>query len=204
MELEEIMAVWRQMSHQLEKQEKLTKEIILQMTQQKYSRIFSKVFTIESIAAIISYTMAFVLIFNLYKLDTWYLMTCGILTLVVLFTLPVLVLRSLGRIRDFDIGNRNYKETLIEYTKLKKKLLLLVQFVLYTSFILMFTSLAAISKITSGKDFFIMEKNMGLYVSIAVVFVSLLLFARWGYKNYLKITISAEKVLLELEEGEDV
>ncbi|WP_282160759.1 hypothetical protein [Ulvibacterium marinum] len=204
MELEEIMAVWRQMSHQLEKQEKLTKEIILQMTQQKYSRIFSKVFTIESMAAIISYTMAFVLIFNLYKLNTWYLMTCGILTLVALFTLPVLVLRSLGRIRDFDIGNRNYKETLIEYTKLKKKLLLLVQFVLYTSFILMFTSLAAISKITSGKDFFIMEKNMGLYVSIAVVFVSLSLFARWGYKNYLKITISAEKVLLELEEGEDV
>jgi hypothetical protein len=204
MELEEIMVVWRQMSHQLEKQEKLTKEVILQMTQQRYSTIFSKVFTIESMAAIISYAVAFVLILHLYKLDTWYLMICGIFTLVALFTLPVLVLRSLGRLRDFDIGNRNYKETLIEYTKLKKKLLVLVQFVLYTSFILMFTSLAAISKITSGKDFFIMEKNMGLYVSIAIVFVSLLLFARWGYKNYLKITISAEKVLLELEEGEDV
>ncbi|RKN81108.1 hypothetical protein [Ulvibacterium marinum] len=203
MELEEIMTVWKQMSHQLEKQEKLTKEIILQMTQQRYSTIFSKVFTIESMAAIISYVIAFVLIFNLYKLDTWYLMTCGILTLVALFTLPLLVLRSLGRIRDFDIGNRNYKETLIEYIKLKKKLLLLQQFISYTSFVLMFTSLAAISKIISGKDFFLMEKAGWLYALIVIVLVFLFFFVRWGYKGYLKITASAEKVLLELEEGEE-
>ena len=37
MELEEMQAAWSQMSQDLEKQKQLTDEIILKMTQQKYT-----------------------------------------------------------------------------------------------------------------------------------------------------------------------
>jgi hypothetical protein len=199
MEIEELQATWTQMSKELEKQKKLTDRIIMEMTQQKYVNKFQKIATYETIGAIICFITAIYLIYNFNKLDTWYLLLCGIVTLTCITVLPILSLRLIGGIKGINITESNYKDTLLRYNKAKKKLLLFQQFTVYASFALMFTTLPVASKILSNKDFFLMEKDVWLYGFIGIVMVFLFFFARWGYGCYRSITNSAENLLKELD-----
>lgn len=199
MEMEELQATWTQMSEELDKQKRLTDKIILEMTQQKYKNKFQGITFYETIGAVICFTIAIYLIFNFHKLDTWYLMLCGIITFVFILVLPILTLRFLKKIKGLDISESNYKETILLYTKAKNRLLLIQQFGVYASFLILFTTLPVASKLLSNKDFFLMEKGWGLYAFIGLVLVFLFFFARWGYGCYKRITNSAEDILRELE-----
>ncbi|MGB5820667.1 MAG: hypothetical protein WBG90_14375, partial [Saonia sp.] len=181
MEIEEIKAVWSEMSDQLEKQKKLTDEIIMEMTQERYRNKFRTISTYETIGAVVCFAAALLILVNFNKLDTWYLISCGFVSLLFLVLMPMLVLKSLGRIKGLDIGKNNYKETLVRYTKAKKNLLMLQQFGMYGSFIFMFTVTPVFSKILSNKDFFMVERGIWAYGFIAIMVVFLFFFARWGY-----------------------
>ena len=89
MELEEMQAAWSQMSQDLEKQKQLTDEIILKMTQQKYTSQWNKIFTAEKIGGIICYTALIALLFNFNKFDTLGLQISGILCIIILAILPI-------------------------------------------------------------------------------------------------------------------
>jgi hypothetical protein len=199
MDFEEIKAVWSEMSDQLEQQKKLTNEIIIKMTQERYSNKFQKIIAYESIGAVICFAAALFLILNFSKLDTWYLASCGIVTLMFLLVIPILVLRSLSRIKKLDITENSYKDTIVKYERMKKNLLLQQQFGVYGSVLIFFTSLAIFSKISSGKDIFLIQQDVSVYLLILPVLVALVFFARWGYTCYKSITSSAETILRELE-----
>lgn len=199
MEIEEIQATWSQLSNELERQKKLTNKIILNMTQERYSNKFRTISLYESIGAIICFAVSIYILFNFNELDTWYLMACGIITLAFLLVMPVLVLKALKRIKNIKIQENSYKETLVNYERAKKNLLVLQQFGIYASFPLMIVVAAVFSKIGSGEDFFMIAHEMPVYVAIGVAVIFLYFFTRWGYKCYKGITNSAEEILKELE-----
>lgn len=199
MEIEQLQATWSKLTEELEQQKKLTNEIILQMTQQRYSSKFRTITFYESIGAVICFAVAFYILANITKLDTWYLMACGVFTLAFLLIMPILVLRALKRIKGMDVISKNYGDTIIAYSRAKKNLLMLQQFGIYASFVLMFSTAAVFSKIWSNEDFFMVERDGWVYGSIALATIFVIFFARWGYKCYLSITSSAEDVLRELE-----
>lgn len=199
MEIEEMQILWSEMSDQLEQQKKLTNEIIMNMTQEKYSNRFKSISTYETIGAVICFVIALQIIFNFSKLDTWYLMACGIFTLAFLLVMPVLVLRALIKIKRLNIVNKSYKDTLVSYTKSKTNLLQLQKFGIMASFILMFTVAAVFSKIFSNKDFFAVERDIWSNVSIAIALLFVVLVSNWGYGHYKKVANSAEAVIKELE-----
>lgn len=199
MELEEIQAVWSEMSDQLKKQKKLTNDIIMEMTQNRYSNKFKTLSIYESFGAVICYATAVHILINFTKLDTWYLISCGIITIAFLLILPILVLKFLARIKNLNILQKSYKETLVNYTKAKTNLLKLQQFSIYTSFILMFAVAAVFSKIWSDRDFFTVERDSTSYVVIGIALLFAGFFSRWGYNHYKKLTNSAEDIIKELE-----
>lgn len=199
MEIEEMQALWSDMSNQLEQQKKLTNKIIMNMTQERYSNTFRTISIYESIGAVICFAIAIQILVNFSSLDTWYLKVCGIFTLTFLFVLPVLVLRALGKIRKLNIVDKSYKDTLVDYTKAKTNLLRLQKFGIFASFLLMIAVAAVFSKIWSNNDFFAMERNIGSYLVIGIAIVFVILVSRWGYGHYQRITSSAESVLKELE-----
>src|SRR6056297_2570482 len=133
MELEELQATWSEMSQELEKQKKLTNEIILKMTQDRYRKKFSKLRNLETVGAMICYLWVVFFLFNFGKLDTWYLQICGVLTIAFLIILPTLVLKSLKKIQNLDILNGSYKKNLVIYIKEKNKLLKIQQMGIYLS-----------------------------------------------------------------------
>lgn len=199
MEIEEIKILWSEMSDQLEQQKKLTNEIIMNMTQERYRNKFRTISNYETVGAVICFGVALGILTSFNLLDTWYLKACGIFTLAFLLVLPILVLRALSKIKRLNIIDKNYKETLISYTKAKTNLLRLQKFGIGASFFLMFAVSAVFSKISSNKDIFLMERNVWSYIVIGIAVLFVLLVSRWGYGHYRRITNSAENLLKGLE-----
>jgi len=199
MDIEEMKALWSDMSDQLDQQKKLTNDIIIKMTQEKYSNKFRTLANYETFGAIVCFAILIFLLLNFHKLDTWYLLTCGIITMAFMIIFPVLTLRYLRKIKQFDIINKNYKEVLVGFHKAKTNLLNLQKAGVFASFIVIFTSAAVFAKIFNDKDFFMIERGVKEYVFLAFTLVFVFFFSRWGYKAYQRIANSAESVLKELE-----
>ena len=199
MELEEIQETWSKLTTELEQQKKLTNQIIMEMTQQRYSNKFKTISMYETLGAFICFAAGLYILFNITKLDTWYLLVCGIFTVAFLLIMPVLVLLSLRKIKNINILQNSYRETFVSYTKAKRNLLLLQQLGIYASLVLMFSTAAVFSKIGSNFDFFTMERDGWMYGSMVLATVVVVLFARWGYSCYKNITQSAEDIIKELE-----
>jgi len=197
MELQELQTLWSQVSQELADQKKLTNEIIMKMTQERYSNKFSKIAIYESFGAVICFLAAIYVLFNFGKLEIWYLQLCGIFTIFFLFILPVLTLKSLRRIKKINVAESNFKDTIVQFTKAKNQLLLLQRVGIYLSFLLMFTTLPVASKLLKNKDLFLETGVWYIYLPIMGIF--LFFFTKWGYGCYKSITRSAENILSELE-----
>lgn len=199
MELEELQATWSEMSQELEKQKKLTNEIILKMTQDRYRKKFSKLRNLETVGAMICYLWVVFFLFNFGKLDTWYLQLCGVLTIGFLIILPTLVLKSLKKIQNLDILNGSYKKNLVIYIKEKNRLLKLQQMGIYLSYLLLFILVPVSTKIISNKNIFLTSFKPLQVIALVVALIFMFFFTRWGYKSYKKITNSAEDILRDLD-----
>ena len=200
MELEEMKTLWEEMSLKVEKQQLVTDQLIMEMTQQKYRNKFSKLFMYEASGAVVCYIMAIFMLFNMDKLDTWYLLACGILCVGFLAILPFFSLRSLNRIKRLEISNYSYKETLVRFAKSKKKMLLLQRLGLYISPLFFLMVLPVTNKMFNGKDMFQSDISAFPWVFVGIFFVFIILFSRWGYSCYKSMTNSAENVLKELDD----
>lgn len=88
MDLEEIQAVWSDLSKRLDQQKQLTDQLILDMTKRKYRRRFDKITLYEGMGAVVCFVAALLLLTNFHKLDTWYLQLMGVLAMLFLVLLP--------------------------------------------------------------------------------------------------------------------
>ena len=199
MELEEMQATWSQMSDQLENQRKLNNKLIMEMTKERYKNKIGILSKYEGIAAVICFIAALLLISRFTELNTWYLLASGIFTVCYLIVIPVVVLRSITRMKSIDLTNNTYKETLIDYAKRNRQFLLTQKVGIYLNFILLAASLPVIVKVYNGKDIFLTNINL-LYWYIPIMTIFLILFSIWGYGKYKKITASASHILEELED----
>lgn len=199
MELEELQSAWTQLSDELNHQKKLTNKIILDMTKQKYQNKFTTITKYETLGALVCFAIAFFVILNFGKLDTWYLQVCGILTLLFLIVLPVMVLTTLKTIKNIDILNGSYKDNLKFYLKTKNRLLKLQQVGIAIGFVGLFFIVPVTSKIISNKNVFLTSLKTEQYVIFAITMIAMVFFCKWAYNGYLKVTRSAQELLQDLE-----
>ncbi len=197
MEIKDLESLWSEMDRELENQKKLTKSLIMEMTQQKYSNKFQRISVFETIGGIICILAGVFIMTQFSELDTWYLQLCGVITILILFVLPVLTLRSLYRVQSIQITDKAVSETIAGYVKAKNHLLYLQRLGIYLSVVLMLTILPVASKISNGKDLF--QESTAWFLYVAVMAVFLFFFARWGYGCYKNITNSAEDLLRQME-----
>lgn len=203
MELEEMQTVWSQMSDQIEKQKKLTDKMIIMMTQEQYRKKLNKIAYPEMIGAIICYSTVILILINLNKLDNWYTLLSGLISIVILLVLPVLSLKSINQMRKVNIAGNNYKETLIEYSKGKKRFQVVVKMGFYMGFLLMFVIMPVTSKILNNKDLFSETKSIWPFViGIPIAIIFFITFSRWVSKCYTNNINSAELLFKELEDND--
>ncbi|PKV51244.1 hypothetical protein ATE84_3318 [Aquimarina sp. MAR_2010_214] len=201
MELEEMQTVWSQMSDQIDKQKKLTDKMIIMMTQDQYRKKLNKIAYPEMIGAIICYSVVILILVNLNKLDNWYTLLSGIISTVILLVLPILSLKSIYQMRKINIARNNYKETLLEYSKGKKRFQVATKMGVYLGFVLMFVIMPVTSKIINNKDLFSETKSLWPFaIAIPVAIIFFIVFVRWVGKCYNNNINSAETLFKELED----
>ncbi|MCK8520242.1 hypothetical protein M0D21_01615 [Aquimarina sp. D1M17] len=202
MELEEMQSIWSELSDQLEKQKKLTDKMIIMMTQEKYRKKINKVAYPETIGAIICYSAVAVILFNIQKLDTWYNLLAGVLCVLILIILPMVSLKFLYGIRNIDIANNSFKETLLNYAKRKKRFQKSMKWSYYLGFILMFAIMPVTAKIVNDKDIFLgVNSTWTLVTAIPLAILFFIVFSKWTMKWYSKNVNSAESLIKDLEES---
>lgn len=197
MELQEMQGLWQEMSQKLEQQQQLTDELIMDMTQQKYKAKFSKLSTFESIGAAVCYVFAALILFNINRLDTWYLLASGIICALILIVLPIFSLGSIKGLQNLNLMDNSYKDTLTEFALRKKRFLKFQQFNLALTPVFLILCLPVMTKIMKGKDLFVEGTALFWFVPIAAVF--LFFFYRWVFKCYRSIGKSAEALIDELK-----
>jgi len=198
MELEEMQAVWSQMSDQLENQNKLTNKLIMQMTQERYKNKIGILSKYEGIGAIVCFIAALSLLLQLPKFDTWYLLVSAVFTIAYLIIVPLVVLHSIKEMKRINLIENTYKETLVAYAQKKKQFLLKQRIGIYLNFILLVVSLPVIFKVFKDEDIFMTNVNL-MYWYVPIMAIFLLVFSRWGYGKYKNVTNSASKILEELD-----
>ena len=201
MNFEDLQKTWQEMSLELEKQKKLTHEIVMQMTQQRYKNQLQKIANYEGIGAILCFIIALFVLANINKLDTWYLLACGIFAIAFLLLYPFLSLGTIRAMRRINVIEGNYTETLKTFTKARNNFLIVQRIGIAFGFVLGFTMLPVGAKILRDKDIFqfFQESAIGIW-SIPLFIVFMILISSWGYGHYKRITKSAGKIISELEE----
>lgn len=154
MDIEELQATWTQMGEELDKQKRLTSEIIMKMTQQEYKSRLDKITIPEKLGTLVSYAAAIFILSKFNALDTILLKICGFITLVILIVLPYLSLKYLKRMRNLDIANISYKDGIVAFTKSKLQFQKLLRVSAYLGFVLMLIILPVTTKLIDGEDIF--------------------------------------------------
>ncbi len=189
-------ALWGQMSAEVEKQKAITDSLVIKMTRAGYRNKISKVQVPETIGAFFCAVPVLYILINIQQLNTWYLLGCGISSVIILFLLCFLSLRSISKISGVNISKNNYKESLLQYSKAKMQFVSAQKVNFYLSAILMLVILPVMSKLIAGKDVF---KQTDVWLYYVIAFPFFYPFSRWVFKRYVKIVSDAENILKELE-----
>lgn len=198
MELEEMQRLWADMSQKVEQQQRLTDQLILQMTQQNYRTAIGKISSREMLGTVFCLIGAVYLGANLGKMDTWYLMAACLYSILHMVLLPLYSLRTLFKLQRINIQGNSMKQTLLDFAKAKKKVFLAQKVGLSFNVILLLLCLPVFAKISSGNDLFLIPETWYWYAPIGVL--SLGLMSWWLYKQSTKSIAKAEVLLRGLEE----
>jgi len=199
MNIEEMQTIWSEMTEKLENQERLTNTLIMDMTKEKFRKKISRISRYESVGAILCFVMALYVVLSINKLDTWYLLTSGIVVSAYLVIFPLLILRYVQRMKTIDLVSNTYTESLVEFAKRRKQFLLMQRIGLGLNFFLMLLILPVSAKVLGGKNLFI-ESNSNVWIFyIAGMLMLIIPVSLWGYRSYKRMTASAEILLQDLK-----
>ena len=196
MELEEMKSLWGEISAEVEKQKKLTDQLILKMIKINFRNKINKILIPELSGSVVALACVLFIILRFQKLNTWYLQTAGVVAAFILIILPALSILSIHDLLSVNISTKNYKDTLFAWNKGRKRWVLAQKLGFYLGAILMALILPVMVRLMDGKDVFL-EPRLWLCYALSLPFF--FFFAKWVFRKYLKTTADAENILKELE-----
>lgn len=199
MQLDELKLMWEDMNKTMEDQKILTDKLIQDVTKERFKNRFQKIETYETIGAIICFATVFLIIINFKKLDTWYLDALGILTLILLITLPIITLKKIRDLKEIDLESQSYKDVLVKFQKSKKEFFIIQKINVFLSAILAISILPVFSKIFKDVNVFETLLMQSVMIYIPMLLVLLYFLVKWAFKGYKNLTMSAENILTELD-----
>lgn len=197
MELDEMKSLWTEMSVSIEKQQKTSDALLLQMTKGNYRRKLNKIWIPEAIGIFVCAIALIYLLFNFHQLNTWYLLSCGVIAAFILVLLPVLSVRAIYKLHALKISAGNYKETLLACSKAKIEFVWVQKLNFLLGSILMLTILPLMAQLIAGVDLF---KATRLWYWYVIGFPFFYYFSAWVFRSYVNTTNDAECILRELQD----
>lgn len=199
MDLEEMQAAWSQMSSDLDKQKRLTDEIILTMIQEKHTSRWNKYARFEMVGAVVCYAAVIYILAHFSKLDTLALQICGGFMLVFLMLLPIFSIKIIKNMSALAIDGRNNVQMMKDYAKKKKDFITFQKVNMISSFAFMLLTIPVSAKILNDENLFITLDNKLLYViPLCILFLVGILYV--VYRANRKVMRSTERLIQEVKE----
>jgi hypothetical protein len=196
MELDDLKNTWDNIN-QSEKQPHLTPKIIDQMIQKKYNSKINKIAYPEITGIMICLIGTVFIGVNFYKLDTSFLQTAGIVSILLLVMVSVISLISLRKLNITEDVNQPYAETLKKFASQKLQFYKLQKINSTLSYLLAVTIIILLSKLFNGRD--IAESKYFWLFSFTFGYIFLLFYSKLVSKSYKKTVNQAEELLKELQ-----
>lgn len=200
MDITEIQSIWSEMSIELEKQKKLTNEIILKMTQQQYKDQMNKIKYPEILGGLVCLAAALLILFHFYELNTWPLRVCGVISLLVIIILPILSFKAIKQMDSVNIIESDYKQALTDFAKGKQQFLNVQKLSVYLGFVLLLTSSVVFAKLMGGENILSTEKMKSMLISLPFGLIFFIFFTRWVVKRSKTKLNSVAHILEKLDE----
>ena len=139
----------------------------------------NKILFWEAMGTLVSFAFVLYILLNYQKLNNWYLMGSGIITVLILIVLPVLSFNSIRSMRRVNVLANNYKDSLQQYCRGKLQFIFVQKLSFYMGALLMVVCLPVMVKILSGKDFF-MQTSVWLWYPAG--FFLFYVLSKWVFK----------------------
>lgn len=197
MELDDLKKDWQLAINQTNKQNFLTSKVIEQMTQKKIESKIKKIKYPELIGGIICILGVSFIWFNFNKLDTVFLQSIGVLTILLLMIMPMLSFLSLTQFNSTENLDKPYIEIIKQFANQKLRFLKYQKANAFLSYPLLVTIIILLPKFFYGKDI-TFSKSFWIF-AFSFGYIFLLFFSKWVKKFYNNSLRQAEELLNEIE-----
>jgi hypothetical protein len=207
MELEEMKATWSELSSKIDKQKKLTNELILKMAHEKSSHSLKNLIGLETVAGI---SMAIGLIIGILyfmlngTLDTWPLIVCSLASIAIFAYSGNASWNFIRKMKKINILDNSIEESILIFQEFNKAFKFYKKLGFYTILPTMVFFIPVVLKVFIKKDIFgnfADAKSKLLEVIIASVIVSIptVFFLFRYYRKNIKATKEAMSELNNIE-----
>ena len=117
MEIEEIKTTWEDLSKQLADQKKLTRDIILKMTNEKTKSRLGKLVNLSSLAYYGNPIIIIWIIYNFDRLASWPIHMGAIVAIIILLSDIIFNHQFVRSAKKVDVNGSTYKEVLLSFKK---------------------------------------------------------------------------------------
>jgi hypothetical protein len=207
MELEEMKATWLELSSQIDKQKKLTNELILKMAHEKSSQSVNSLIGLETIGGIsIAVALVAGVLFFLLNgtLNTWPLIICSFVSIGIFAYSGFISLDFIQKMKKINLLENSIEESRVNFANFNKALKFYKNLGLYTFLPTMVFFIPVVLKVFIKKDIFRNfqdAKTKLLEVIIASIIVSIptVFFLYRYYKRNIAATKEAMSELNNIE-----
>ncbi|PHN00865.1 hypothetical protein [Flavilitoribacter nigricans] len=152
MELEQMKAVWSEMSARLDRQQEVTDRMILKMAHERSSSRLGRIILMEGIGMVFTIAVLGLLLVRFHELDNWLTITGGVVTALILLLSIVMGGRIIRHARRIDLAKNSYQQTLEDFGALKSLLGLYKKLSIRINLIMPFFLLPVVFQLFLGKD----------------------------------------------------
>lgn len=196
MELEEMKGLWADLSLKIEKQDKIQKELLMEITKQKFRKKLNHIQLPEMIGSVICFVYAMYLLSKFSGLELWYNQVLAMVTILIMTMLPLASLSAIKGMQSVKIDEDSPAKALEKFTKSKVRFLKVQRYGIIFGALLLVTILPPISEIQGSTELISKPWFWMIYLLGGSLFIYL--FSKWAIEKYKKVIESSEKLLSEL------
>jgi hypothetical protein len=196
MELDDLKNSWNEVNDDGSTQQNLTNKMIDQVTQNKYASNIKKLVYPELIGIMVCLLGATYIVLHFKYLNTNFLMSLGLLTIILLLAICLISLVSLQHLYKKPDLKKSYVETLKEFAVHELQFHNLQKLNVTLCYLLLVGVVVLLSKIVNGID---LSTNKYYWTfSFTVGYIFLMFYSRWVARHYEKTLRSAKELLSDL------
>ncbi|WP_026968233.1 hypothetical protein [Algoriphagus terrigena] len=196
MELEEMKSRWQDLSVKVERQERIQKDILLEMTKTRFKRKLDGIRLPELFGTLISLAYAAYLVFNFGKIDLWFNQIFAVANVLFFVILPLASLMAIRRMNALQINHLAMTEMVGEFQRAKRNFWRVQQAAVWLSGVIVLTLVPVLGDIQDKMGRFLEAEFWMIYIPLALAF--LFFFSRYVLGKYRRIINQSEDILREV------